>query len=98
MTLEQTQADAAVERFVSERDLLTECQGELQFVNEELEHLRAALVSARRIGAAIGILMGQRHISDDAAFALLSDASQRTNRKLRHVADYVRRTGTLDGL
>lgn len=98
MTTGQTQADAAVEQFVSERDLLVECQGELQFLNEEIEHLRAALVSARRIGAAIGILMGQRRISDDEAFALLSEASQRTNRKLRHVADYVRRTGTLEGL
>ncbi len=95
--MSQTQADAAVEHFVSERDLLVECQGELQFVNEELEHLRAALVSARRIGAAIGILMGQRHITDDEAFALLCDASQRSNHKLRHVADHVRRTGTLEG-
>ena len=91
-------ADLAVEQFVSEQDLLVECRGELRTVTAELDHLRTALVSARRIGAAIGILMGQQHLSDDDAFALLSDASQRTNRKLRDVADHVRRTGTLDGL
>ena len=94
----QADADAAVEQFVSERDLLVECQGELQFAHEELEHLHVALVSARRIGAAIGILMGQQRITDDEAFAQLSKASQRTNRKLRYVADHVRETGTLDGL
>jgi AmiR/NasT family two-component response regulator len=91
-------ADLAVEQFVSERDLLIECQGELRTANAELEHLRAALVSARRIGAAIGILMGQQHLSDDDAFARLSETSQRANLKLRDVADHVRRTGTLDGL
>lgn len=98
MTGHTHEADAAVERFVSEDDLLTECQGELELVNTEIENLRAALVSARRIGAAIGILMGARRITDDQAFAILSDVSQRRNRKLRDVADHVRRTGTIDGI
>lgn len=92
----ESDADEKVADFVSERDLLVECQGELKVAEGELEHLRAALVSARRIGAAIGILMGTRRITDDDAFALLSRASQDQNRKLRVVAEDVIRTGTVD--
>ena len=89
-------ADQAVQEFVSERDLLVECQGELKVAEEQIEHLRAALVTARRIGAAIGILMGTRRVTDDQAFELLCRVSQDRNRKLRDVADDVMQTGTLD--
>jgi AmiR/NasT family two-component response regulator len=89
-------ADVAAAAFVSERDLLVECQGELKVAEVELENLRAALVSARRIGAAIGIVMGTSRLTDDDAFALLTRVSQQQNRKLRLVAEDVIRTGTAD--
>ena len=96
MSSDISDADREVADFVSERDLLVECQGELKVAEAELQNLRTALVSARRIGAAIGVLMGTRHVTDDEAFAELSRASQNQNRKLRVVAEDVLRTGTID--
>ncbi|MET0326897.1 MAG: ANTAR domain-containing protein, partial [Ilumatobacteraceae bacterium] len=71
-------------------------------------HAAVALVSARRemnlelkadsrdlIGRAKGILMSQRHVTDDTAFALLRTASQELNRKLVDIASEVDRTGEL---
>lgn len=92
----QPEADDTVQNFISERDLLVECQGELKVAEEQVEHLRNALVSARRIGAAVGILMGTRRLTDDQAFELLCRASQHRNRKLREIAEEVMHTGTLE--
>ena len=50
------------------------------------DHLERALESRGVIDQAKGILMGQRRCSADDAFRLLVDISQRTNRKLRDVA------------
>ena len=58
-------------------------------------NLETALLSNRQIGTAIGILMHQRKITETEGFDLLRRASQRTNRKLRDVADEVVTTGTL---
>lgn len=58
-------------------------------------NLQLALVSNRRIGTAIGILMAHRRITDAAAFELLREASQRLHRKLRDIAEDVVLTGTL---
>jgi AmiR/NasT family two-component response regulator len=44
---------------------------------------------------AIGILMATHGIRDGAAFDLLRVASQRSNRRLRDIADEVVRTGEL---
>ena len=44
------------------------------------------MATNREIGAAIGILMATHGISQDDAFAMLSQASQRLNRKLRDIA------------
>jgi AmiR/NasT family two-component response regulator len=44
---------------------------------------------------AIGILMAIRRIGQDEAFDLLRRVSQRTNRKLREIADEVVHTGQL---
>jgi hypothetical protein len=62
----------------------------------QIDNLKAALVTSRRIGAAIGILMANRRIDESAAFELLRQNSQATNRKLRDVADSVLYTGALD--
>jgi hypothetical protein len=48
--------------------------------------LRQALQSRETISVAVGILVGRQGISRADAFDVLRRASQRTNRKLRHVA------------
>lgn len=59
------------------------------------DHLNVALVSGRRIGAAIGILMASRRLTEQQAFEALRVSSQRGNRKLRDVAEDVLLTGEL---
>jgi GAF domain-containing protein len=49
-------------------------------------NLQRALESRGVIDQAKGILMGQHGVSADAAFELLAQHSQRTNRKLREIA------------
>lgn len=56
---------------------------------EQAAHLRQALQSSRKIGAAIGIVMADRNVGEDEAFAVLSKASQDTNRKLSALAHEV---------
>jgi transcriptional regulator with GAF, ATPase, and Fis domain len=63
---------------------------------ELTEHLNTALTTSRRIGAAIGILMVTRQTTEEKAFELLRESSQRRQRKLREVADDVVFTGSLD--
>ena len=61
----------------------------------EVAQLREALVSNRRIGMAMGILMRDRNVDEQEAFAVLRRISQNSNRKLRDVAEdviYQRRT------
>jgi len=50
------------------------------------EQLEVGMATNREIGAAVGILMATHKISQDQAFELLSNASQRLNRKLRDIA------------
>ena len=69
---------------------------DLALADEQLRHLRRALTTNRRIGMAIGILMGLRKIGEEKAFELLRRASSHRNVKLRLVAEDVIRTGTLD--
>ncbi|WP_344122094.1 GAF and ANTAR domain-containing protein [Kocuria aegyptia] len=59
------------------------------------ENLERALASNRDIGAAIGVLMTRHGILRDAAFDLLRETSQTTNRRLAELADVVLRTGEL---
>lgn len=55
--------------------------------------LRTAMVSRQVIGEATGVLMERHRISSRQSFAMLVQASQRLNVKLRQVAEYVVRTG-----
>lgn len=64
---------------------------------EKINNLEIALDTARRIGAAIGILMALRRVTYVKAFELLRSASQNQHRKLRAVAEDVIRTGSLTG-
>jgi hypothetical protein len=43
---------------------------------EKIVNLETALVTARRIGAAIGVLMSRHQVTDAQAFNLLREASQ----------------------
>jgi AmiR/NasT family two-component response regulator len=49
-------------------------------------HMQTAMASRAVIEQAKGIVMGERHCSADEAFQLLVKLSQRTDRKLRDVA------------
>ncbi|MGN6613128.1 MAG: GAF and ANTAR domain-containing protein [Angustibacter sp.] len=51
-----------------------------------VEQMRAALDSRKVIDMALGILIARHHCTADEAFALLSQASQNHNRKLRDLA------------
>jgi AmiR/NasT family two-component response regulator len=63
----------------------------------QVENLQRQTASRDIIGRAKGMLMAQRHVTDDEAFALLRDASQHLNTKLFDVAQEMNRTGELPG-
>jgi hypothetical protein len=52
-----------------------------------VDNLSRGMVSRQVIGQAVGLLMAQRRCTADEAFALLRSASQRSNEKLRDVAE-----------
>jgi hypothetical protein len=84
----QHRADQAVIAQLRADDALHRCK---------IANLEAALVSARRIGAAVGVLMTRYRVTDAQAFDLLRIASQHENRKLRDIAEDVILTGELPG-
>jgi GAF domain-containing protein len=56
---------------------------------DQARHLDTAMKTRAVIEQAKGILMSQRHCDADEAFALLAAASQRSNRKLRLIAQAI---------
>jgi hypothetical protein len=58
-------------------------------------NLATALETSRQIGAAMGVLMATRKITDRQAFELLRATSQQLHRKLRDIAVEVTETGVL---
>ena len=60
-------------------------------------NMQAAMRSRAVIEQAKGILMERHKVTADDAFGLLTRASQRTNTKLRDVAEELSRTGLLPG-
>ena len=58
-------------------------------------HLERAARSGRLVGTACGVLAVRRDISPEESFALLRVVSQRSNRRLRDLADDVLLTGDL---
>ena len=64
---------------------------------DKAEHLKVALLSNRRIGMAIGILMAMHQLTEQQAFDLLRVASQHTHTKLRDIAEQVIVTGATPG-
>ncbi len=67
----------------------------LREAEDRADGLQRALASNRTIGTAIGILMAHDRVTAEAAFNLLRESSQRSNRKLRTVAEDVIFTGAL---
>ncbi|CCH89101.1 protein of unknown function [Modestobacter italicus] len=59
------------------------------------ENLQMALQHCRTIGMAMGILIERHKVTEDQAFDLLRDASNRTNVKLWKIADQLVRTRVL---
>lgn len=66
-----------------------------QLASRHAKNLSKALESNREIGVAMGILMNQSRCTQQEAFDVLREASQRSNRKLAAVAAEVVATGTL---
>ena len=62
---------------------------------ERVTHLEHALLTNRRIGIAIGILMAHHQVTEEHAFDLLRTSSQRENVKLAAIAERVVHTGGL---
>jgi len=61
----------------------------------QIANLETALVTARRMGAAIGILMANRKINETQALDALRVVSQNSHRQLRDIADDGLLTGML---
>lgn len=62
---------------------------------DKIAQLERALLTSRRIGIAIGILMARHGRTDQQAFDTLRTVSQHRNRKVRDLAEDVIYTGTL---
>jgi AmiR/NasT family two-component response regulator len=72
---------------------LVEARNDLAAAMAHAAELQRALVSNRRIGMAMGILMERHRLTEEHAFDRLRDLSQRSNVKLRDVAEQVIYTG-----
>jgi hypothetical protein len=57
--------------------------------------MRVAMASRAAIEQAKGILIERYRLTPDQAFRLLADASMRTNRKVRDLAEHLVATGEL---
>ena len=79
-----------------DQEIIAHLEAEGVLDRAKIANLEVALIACRRIGAAIGVLMALRGITDEQAFDLLRAASQRRHVKLRLVAEDVLRTGTMD--
>jgi len=100
--IDELEAQAAVDRtglhaahtqFDIDQQLIAELEAQAVIDRAEIANLGIALRSARRIGAAMGIIMFAHKVTEEQAFAALRIASQHTHRKLRDIADEVLLTG-----
>lgn len=81
-----------------DREMIAELQADGELSREHAKQLEQALRSSRVIGAAVGMLMASRNLSEDQAFAVLTKASQDSNQKLRHIAQLLVRGTSADDL
>lgn len=80
----------------TDQELIAHLEAEGIIDRDKITNFETALITARWIGAAMGVLMFSRHVTDEQAFDLLREASQRTHRKLRDIAEDVLLTGALE--
>jgi len=76
---------------------LAELTREVAAARAQADHLEFALRSNRRIGIAIGLVMAEFDVTDEAAFEILRQRSMRTNGKLVQLAEQVVGAGRLEG-
>lgn len=74
---------------------LADARSDLAAANTHAEELQRALISNRRIGMAMGIFMERHRLTEEQAFDRLRDLSQRSNVKLREVAEQIVYTGDI---
>ncbi len=90
LTSRADEAEARADRIEAnsqfDRDLIAELQRDGLLTQEHSAQMEEALKSSRIIGAAIGVVMASRGVSDAEAFAILTKASNDSNRKLRDLA------------
>ncbi len=97
LSLYSTRPDAFDERSRRLAELLAVHAAVVLSDAQRIENLGLALKNRDLIGQAKGILMERHRITADAAFEMLSSASQRANRKVASVAEEVASTGVLSG-
>jgi AmiR/NasT family two-component response regulator len=95
--LEPVRATRERHRPVTEPVDRDQLAAELEAAHAKIANLELALIHARRIGQAVGILMAQHRITEAEAFERLREASQQTHRKLHDIADDVGLTGEIPG-
>ena len=82
----ETRADQMQADSLLDRELIAQLQADGVLSRDHVAQLQKALLSSRHIGAAVGILMATRRVTQDEALAILKETSQRSNRKLHDVA------------
>ncbi|MGY1730019.1 ANTAR domain-containing protein [Geodermatophilus sp. SYSU D01045] len=73
---------------------LDQLHARVRSAEDRAANLEQALATNRQIGIAIGILMCQRQLTADQAFAMLTTHSQHSNVKVRVLAETVIYTGS----
>jgi len=85
----EVRADETEARSVVDHEMIAELQAEGLLSHDHVAQLETALVSSRTIGAAIGVLMASRKIGQEEALTVLKGVSQRSNTKMREVAETI---------
>jgi len=83
------------DQHAADAKLIAALQAEGVLDRERIANLEVALVTARRIGVAMGILMERQRLTDEQAFDELRRVSQARARKLRDVAEELLYSGQL---
>lgn len=82
----ELRADVLEAQAVADRDMIADLQRDGALSQEHALQMEQALKSSRTIGAAIGMIMASRQMSEHEAFDVLRKASEGSNRKLRELA------------
>ncbi|MDR7252162.1 chromosome segregation ATPase [Nocardioides sp. BE266] len=82
--IDELQAHVAIDR-----ELIAELQADGVVGREHTAQLEKALSTSRTIGAAVGVLMASRKVSQDEALQLLREASSRANTPMRELAEVI---------